>query len=79
MAHDFNNILTVIMGNAEMLEINNKQKLWSNSHHFLGKDISWFHNIIWPAMLLSASHPLFQGTFVHSFFLVGGTKIKREQ
>ncbi|EKD82053.1 MAG: Sensor protein, partial [uncultured bacterium] len=25
MAHDFNNILTVIMGNAEMLEINNKQ------------------------------------------------------
>ena len=61
------------------LEINNKQKLWSNSHHFLGKDISWFHNIIWPAMLLSASHPLFQGTFVHSFFLVGGTKISKSK
>ncbi len=59
------------------LEINKKTEFWSNSFHFLGKDISWFHNVIWPAMLLSANHPLYQGTFVHSFLLVGGSKISK--
>ena len=59
------------------LEINNKHAFWKNSYHFLGKDISWFHNVIWPAMLLSAKHPVFKGTFVHGFLLVGGAKISK--
>lgn len=59
------------------LEINTKKGFWKECVLFLGKDISWFHNVIWPAMLLSAKHPLFKGTFVHSFFLIGGSKISK--
>lgn len=59
------------------LEINNKQELWSGVRHLVGKDINWFHNVIWPAMLLSANYELYKGSFVHGFLKVGGQKISK--
>ncbi|MDP3994596.1 MAG: methionine--tRNA ligase [bacterium] len=66
-----------LLNYTSSLEINNKHAFWENSYHFLGKDISWFHNVIWPAMLLSVKHPVFKGTFVHGFFLANGAKISK--
>lgn len=31
---------------------------WPASHHIIGKDIVWFHCVIWPCMLMSAQIPL---------------------
>jgi methionyl-tRNA synthetase len=31
---------------------------WPASHHIIGKDIVWFHCVIWPCMLMSAGLPL---------------------
>jgi hypothetical protein len=31
---------------------------WPASRHIIGKDIIWFHCVIWPCMLLSAGVPL---------------------
>jgi methionyl-tRNA synthetase len=59
------------------LEINNNQDFWNYSYHTLGKGINWFHNLIWPSMLLSAGKPLYKGTFVHSHLNIGGTKISK--
>ncbi len=61
------------------LEINKNQDFWQYATHVLGKDISWFHNVIWPAMLLSAGYDVPKSTFVHSFLTVGGDKISKSK
>lgn len=33
-------------------------KYWTNTRHVIGKDIVWFHCVIWPCMLMSAGLPL---------------------
>ncbi len=59
------------------LEINNKQHLWTSAVHLLGKDINWFHTVIWPAFLLSAEYDLFENAFVHSYLNISGQKISK--
>jgi len=48
-----------------------------NMHHIVGKDITRFHCVIWPAMLLSAGLSLPEGVFAHGFFTVDGTKMSK--
>lgn len=50
-----------------------KTEVW----HFLGKDITKFHTLYWPAMLKSAGLRLPKKTVVHSFFTVEGEKISK--
>jgi len=40
---------------------------WPADLHIVGKDIQWFHAVIWPAMLLSAGYELPKHLFVHGF------------
>lgn len=35
--------------------------------HLIGKDIVWFHTVIWPCMLFSANVPLPRTVFCHGF------------
>jgi methionyl-tRNA synthetase len=42
-------------------------KWWPADVHVIGKDISRFHCIFWPAMLLAAGVPLPKKVFVHGF------------
>jgi methionyl-tRNA synthetase len=56
------------------------QRYWINSTqriHVIGKDITRFHAIYWPAMLLSAGVPLPTTIFVHGFITTGGQKISK--
>lgn len=46
-------------------------------HHIIGKDITRFHCVIWPAMLMSAGLPLPQSVFAHGFFTVDDTKMSK--
>lgn len=46
-------------------------------HHIIGKEIMWFHCVIWEAMLLSAGLTLPQEVFVHSFFNIDGQKMSK--
>jgi len=45
------------------------QNLWPASAHIIGKDIVWFHTVIWPCMLMSAEIPLPKRVAVHGFIL----------
>lgn len=45
--------------------------------HVIGKDISRFHAIIWPAMLMSAGLPLPKQVAANGFFTVDGVKISK--
>ncbi|CAK4066850.1 unnamed protein product [Aphanomyces euteiches] len=42
-------------------------KYWPASVHIIGKDITWFHSVIWPCILMSAGFPLPKRVFAHGF------------
>src|ERR1019366_5749754 len=52
---------------------------WWESHpadiHVVGKNITRFHAVIWPAMLLSAGLPLPHQVIANGFITVDGTKM----
>lgn len=50
---------------------------WPADIHFIGKDISKFHALIWPGMLLSAGLPLPKRIFIHGFLTVNGQKMSK--
>lgn len=50
---------------------------WPADVHVIGKDITRFHSIIWPAMLQAAELPLPRRVWVHGFVLFGGEKFSK--
>mmetsp|Transcript_25057 Transcript_25057/g.72083 ORF Transcript_25057/g.72083 Transcript_25057/m.72083 type:complete len:759 (-) Transcript_25057:79-2355(-) len=42
-------------------------KFWPADVHIIGKDILWFHTVIWPCLLMSAGVPLPKTVFAHGF------------
>jgi methionyl-tRNA synthetase len=50
------------------------QKYWPADIHMIGKDITRFHAVYWPAFLMSASVPLPKRVFGHGFLLNRGEK-----
>jgi methionyl-tRNA synthetase len=52
-------------------------QLWPASLHVIGKDITRFHCVIWPAMLMSAGVPLPMQVFGHGFVYFKGEKMSK--
>ncbi len=50
---------------------------WPVNHHLIGKDIIRFHNVYWPAMLMSAGIEPPKGWAVGGWLLVGGEKMSK--
>ena len=50
---------------------------WPADLHVIGKDITRFHSIIWPAMLQAAELPLPRRVWVHGFVLFSGEKFSK--
>ena len=46
-------------------------------HHFIGKDITYFHTLFWPAMLKVASFNLPEKIHIHGFLTVDGKKMSK--
>ncbi len=53
----------------------NYKKFWPADVHLIGKDITRFHMVYWPAMLMSAGLPLPRKVFAHGFWTVDGQKM----
>ena len=53
------------------------KKWWPCDVHVIGKDISRFHCIYWPAMLMSAGIELPQRIFVHGFLEYRGQRLSK--
>ena len=47
--------------------------------HFIGKDITYFHALFWPAMLKSAGFPTPARIHVHGFLTVNGEKMSKSR
>jgi methionyl-tRNA synthetase len=43
------------------------EKFWPTDVHIIGKDILWFHTVIWPCLLMSAGLPLPKTVYAHGF------------
>ena len=48
-------------------------------HHFIGKDISYFHGLFWPALLESSKYKLPDGIHVHGFLTLNGEKMSKSK
>ncbi|MGC1274284.1 MAG: methionine--tRNA ligase [Planctomycetaceae bacterium] len=46
-------------------------------HHFIGRDITYFHCLFWPAMLKAAGYTLPKRVHVHGFLTVDGEKMSK--
>ncbi|MDR2345197.1 MAG: methionine--tRNA ligase [Planctomycetaceae bacterium] len=58
-------------------------KLWHNNateiHHFIGKDITYFHTLFWPTMLKVSGFTLPKKVHVHGFLTVNGEKMAKRR
>jgi methionyl-tRNA synthetase len=48
-------------------------------HHFIGKDITYFHTLFWPAMLKTAGYSLPRQVHIHGFLTVDGEKMSKSK
>ena len=60
----------------------NMQDLWDQTsdyeiHHFIGKDIAYFHALFWPALLKSSNIRLPESINVHGFLTIDGEKMSK--
>lgn len=53
------------------------EKYWPANLHVIGKDITRFHCVIWPCMLMSAGISLPRSIWGHGFVHMGGTKMSK--
>lgn len=54
-----------------------RQDLWQEAFHIVGKDITRFHSVIWPAMHLAIGSPIPTGVYAHGFFTIDGHKMSK--
>ncbi|MCL4114547.1 UNVERIFIED_CONTAM: hypothetical protein GTU68_061250 [Idotea baltica] len=56
---------------------------WRNDeteiHHFIGKDITYFHTLFWPAMLKTGGFNLPDKVHIHGFLTVNGEKMSKRK
>src|SRR5688572_17122418 len=48
-------------------------------HHFIGKDITYFHTLFWPGMLKTAGFSLPRKVHIHGFLTVDGEKMSKSR
>ena len=61
----------------------NADNWWRNENteivHFLGKDITYFHTLFWPAMLHAAGYNKPKRVHIHGFLQVNGEKMSKSR
>ena len=56
-----------------------KETTGTEVYHFIGKDITYFHCLFWPAMLKAADFRLPNQVFVHGHLTVNGEKMSKSK
>jgi methionyl-tRNA synthetase len=50
---------------------------WPAEFHIIGKDITRFHTVYWPAMLMSLEIPLPKHVFAHGYLMIKGERMSK--
>ena len=64
---------------SENSELGTRNSELSEIHHFIGKDITYFHTLFWPAMLKASGFNLPAKVHIHGFLTVGGEKMSKSK
>ncbi len=54
-----------------------RRPFWPADAHVMGKDILWFHAVIWPCMLMALGEPLPGCVYAHSYWIREGVKMSK--
>lgn len=54
-----------------------RSRYWPADYHVIGKEILWFHAVIWPAVLMALKLPLPKCVYAHSFWISEGQKMSK--
>ncbi|MFM9995399.1 MAG: class I tRNA ligase family protein [Phycisphaerales bacterium] len=54
-----------------------RKHLWPPAVHLMGKDIIWFHAVIWPCMLMALDVPLPRTIYAHGWWISEGKKMSK--
>jgi methionyl-tRNA synthetase len=60
-------------------DTNRFNRVWPADIHIIGKDILWFHTVIWQAMLMALDLPLPRTVFAHGYLQIGGEKMSKSK
>lgn len=58
-------------------EASARAKYWPADYHVIGKEILWFHAVIWPAVLMALDLPMPGCVYAHSFWISEGQKMSK--
>ena len=58
-------------------ESSDRSRYWPASYHVIGKEILWFHAVIWPAILMALDLPQPACVYAHSFWISEGQKMSK--
>ncbi len=53
------------------------KKYWPANVHIIGKEILWFHGVVWPAMLMSLGVEVPYQIYAHGWWTLDGKKISK--
>ena len=67
------------IGYADAAREGEWERFWPAAFHFVGKDITRFHCVIWPAMLMAAGMEVPECVFGHGYLLTKGEKMSKSK
>ncbi len=73
----FNYITALGLGDVTSEWYDERNKFWPATYHVIGKEILWFHAVIWPAVLMALELPLPSCVYAHSFWISEGRKMSK--
>ena len=71
----FDALLNYLTGAGLLRDRGRFERLWPAAHHVIGKDILWFHTVIWFSMLEALEIPPPRRVVVHGFLVNRGLKM----
>ncbi|MBI2952861.1 MAG: methionine--tRNA ligase [Chloroflexi bacterium] len=73
----FDALINYLTGVGWPTDLTRFQHYWPADVHIVGKDITRFHCVYWPAMLMSAGLPLPREVFGHGFVYLRGERMSK--
>ncbi len=71
------NYVTALGLGSDDVSTNGRAHYWPAQYHIVGKEILWFHAVIWPALLMALELPVPRCVYAHSFWIADGQKMSK--
>ncbi len=69
--------IDALLNYLSAIENEDRQRFWPADVHVVGKDILWFHAVIWPCMLMALGNELPGCVYAHSYWIREGRKMSK--